>query len=187
MSGAARPSNVRDLGQDRPAPHDADDHVGHEHERAQAEDDRADGVALPPVPEKGHLGLVAELLAQRPEPRADEKNRQRNDQPRGRGHQTVDADALAIGLAGAAKDGKRRHVRRENRKKKHHPPYRAVGQEKVLGVGLAAPEGDAAHECDEGQVKQDDENGCHILPASSRCLGQANLTSTAMVRAARTE
>ena len=50
----------------RPAAHDADDHVRHEHHHAQGEDHRADGRALPPVAEERDLGLVSEALAHTP-------------------------------------------------------------------------------------------------------------------------
>src|SRR5262250_1803667 len=46
-----------DIAENAAATHDADNHVGHEHEDAQGEDDRADGRAFPTIAEKGDLGL----------------------------------------------------------------------------------------------------------------------------------
>src|SRR6266704_47962 len=43
---------------------------------------------------------------------------------------------------------------------------RPVGEEKVLGIRLASPEGDAAYDGDERQVSQDDDNRNHLLSES---------------------
>ena len=86
------------LGQHRSAAHDADNHVRHQHGRAQGEDDRADVVAFPAIAKKRNLRLVAEFFANRPEARADEKDGQRNDKAGRRSHQAVNANALPVGL-----------------------------------------------------------------------------------------
>src|SRR5437588_323109 len=93
---------------------------------------------------------------QRPKPRADEKNRQRNDKS-GRGrHEAVNSDALPISLARAAEDGKGRHIRRKNGEEEHHLADRAVGEEKILCVIFAPPERDAADKGNQAEVKADD-------------------------------
>ena len=120
------------------------------------------GEHLPPaIPEERHLRLMAESLSQRPEPRADKKDRQGNDNPRRRRHQSINADTLAISLAGAAKNRKRRHVGGENGEEEHHLADGAVGEEKIFCVCLAAPEGDAADKGNQAEVKADDNDGNH--------------------------
>ena len=73
---------VADVSQHPSAAHDADNHVGHQHHHTQRKDDRADGGALPAVSEKRHLRLVPKALADGPEPRADEEDRQGDDEAR---------------------------------------------------------------------------------------------------------
>ena len=70
--------------QRRPAAHHADDDVGHEQRGLQREDDRADVPALPPVAEHLHRRHEAVALAERPHPRADEEEGQRNHERRRR-------------------------------------------------------------------------------------------------------
>ena len=143
-----------------------DDHVRDEHGRAQSEDNGADGVAFPAVAEEGNLGLVAEAFAQGPQAGADEENGERNHQAGGGGHKAINADALAVGLAGTAEDGEGGHVGGEEGEEKDHFAHRAAGQEKVLGAVLAATESGAADEGDQGEVDQDDEDGDHLWKES---------------------
>ena len=88
------------MGQNRATTHDADDHVGDQHRRAEREDGRPDAAAFPAVTEERHLRLMPEAFADGPEPRADEENRQRNHETGRRRHQAIDADALTIRLTG---------------------------------------------------------------------------------------
>jgi len=52
----------------------ADDHIGNEHRSRKGKDGRADAGTFPSVAEELNLGLMTELLAERPEPRSDEKD-----------------------------------------------------------------------------------------------------------------
>ena len=65
------------------AAHHSNDDVRDHHQRGQGEDERADGVAFPSIPEILHLGHVPVALTQRPEAGPDQEDGQRNNQARG--------------------------------------------------------------------------------------------------------
>ena len=74
-------------------------------------------------------------------------------------------------------------------RKKTSGPIGAAGEEKILRVLLASPEGNAADEGDDRQINEDDDDGIiTVAPGRpSRCLGQAVFTRMAIMAAARME
>ena len=86
------------------------------------------------------------------------------------------------------------------RQEKNHRPDGAAGEEEILRVCLALFERDDADEGDDREIDENDDDRDHRWVSSfdlsglescgsdcSRCSGQANLTSTAIMIAARME
>ena len=181
--------------QRRAAAHHRDDDVGHQQRRLHREDGGPDMAALPAVAVHLHRGHEAEPLAERPDPGAEQVQRQGNDQCRRRAHQPVGHDAVGERVARRPEDRERRHVRAEEREQEDVLAERSIGQEIAFRplAPRGAPEREDADVEDDAQVEEDDERRDHgRSPApdarsgppaadsasASRWAGHANRTST---------
>src|SRR5262249_23648245 len=99
---------------------------------------------------------------------------------------------------GTSQDCEGGHVRGEQRHEEDHRSDRTAGEEEVFGVVLALTEGDASNVERDRKINDNDDNRCHQWPSwrgaseswdssTSRCSGQAKLTSTNIMIAQSTE
>src|SRR5262249_18729334 len=118
------------------------------------------------------------------EARADEKERQRNDERRRRCHQAVGDDAVIEGMTRRAENGKGSHVGTKKGQEKDVLPERTARQKIVFGAVSRAAEGKDTDIKDNAEIEKN-KNGrnqrassssprCVASSASSsRCEGQA--------------
>ena len=184
-AGPLRHLAAGDLFQGQAAGHDADQQVGHQQGHEDEEQQQAEPVRLPALPEELGLGQEAVALAEGPDPRAHEEEHAGDDQGRGGGHEGEHADALVVGLARGPEDGEGCHVGAEEGHEQQEGADGAAGHEVVLAGAPEEPVAQGADEDHQAEVDGDDGEGHGwSSPCRSRCAGQARVTSRKSITAA---
>ena len=175
--------SLGDLTQRQATGHDADEEVGNQQGDEDDEENGADGIGIPSLPEVLHLGDEAVTLAQRPDTGADEEENAGNDEGGDRRHQSEDTDTGVIGFAGGTENGEGRHVGPEERHEQQEGTDGPAGDEVVLPRTTEQSMAGETDEEDHRQIDGDDaenhEGSVSGVSAShtSRCVGHARVTS----------